>query len=178
MNLSAKQTLRVETYVDIDYQGSLFTNNDQPEFSPESLPWKHWFQTWLEALYPNIPTANAYELSLRLTSDREIKILNEQYRQKAEPTDVLAFAALETDITLPTDEDYLSEPLYLGDIVISLDTAARQARLEAHSLVVELTWLAAHGLLHLLGWDHPDEQSLEKMLVQQTKLLKYANITR
>jgi probable rRNA maturation factor len=178
MNLSAKQTLTVETYIEIDYQGSLFNESDKPDYSLESLPWKHWFQTWLEALYPNIPVADAYELSLRLTGDREIKILNEQYRQKDRPTDVLAFAALETKIPLPTDGDYLSEPLYLGDIVISLDTAARQARAEAHSPLGELAWLAAHGLLHLLGWDHPDEQSLEKMLAEQTKLLKYANVTR
>ncbi len=176
MNLSAKQTLTVETYIEIDYEGSLLNENGKPDYSLESLPWKHWFQTWLGALYPNIPAANAYELSLRLTGDRQIKILNEQYRQKAEPTDVLAFAALETDIPLPIDEDYLSEPLYLGDIVISLDTAARQARVEAHSLIVELAWLAAHGLLHLLGWDHPDEQSLAKMLSEQAKLLKYAHI--
>ncbi|MBE9170571.1 rRNA maturation RNase YbeY [Pleurocapsales cyanobacterium LEGE 06147] len=178
MNLSAKQTLTVETYVEIDYEGSLLTESDKADFSPESLPWKYWFQTWLEALYPNIPVADAYELSLRLTSDRQITILNEQYRQKNRPTDVLAFAALEADIPLPPDEDYLSEPLYLGDIVISLDTAARQAQAEVHSLSVELAWLAAHGLLHLLGWDHPDEQSLEKMLAEQTKLLKYVNITR
>lgn len=178
MNLSAKQTLTIETYLEIDYEGSLLTGIGNPEFSPESLPWKHWFQIWLEALYPNLPTADAYELSLRLTGDRQIKILNEQYRQQDRPTDVLAFAALEANIPLPTDEDYLSEPLYLGDIVISLDTAARQARAEHHPLIVELAWLAAHGLLHLLGWDHPDEQSLEKMLAEQKKLLKYANITR
>jgi probable rRNA maturation factor len=178
MNLSAKQTLTVEVYVEIDEEESLLIDNNQANFSLDSLPWKHWFQIWLETLYPNIPTANVYEVSLRLTSDRQITTLNEQYRQKNQPTDVLAFATLEANLPLPTDEDYLSEPLYLGDIVISLETAARQAQTEAHSLMVELTWLATHGLLHLIGWDHPDEQSLENMLAEQTKLLRCVNITR
>ncbi|MFM8524545.1 MAG: rRNA maturation RNase YbeY [Cyanobacteriota bacterium] len=64
------------------------------------------------------------------------------------------------------------EPLELGDIVISLDTAARQARDHGQSLVQELQFLASHGLLHLLGWDHPDAASLEAMLQRQDKLLR------
>lgn len=64
------------------------------------------------------------------------------------------------------------EPLELGDIVISLDTAARQASDHSQSLVQELQFLASHGLLHLLGWDHPDAASLEAMLQRQDKLLR------
>ena len=63
------------------------------------------------------------------------------------------------------------EPLELGDIVISLDTAARQADEHGHSLVRELQFLASHGLLHLLGWDHPDDASLAAMLERQETLL-------
>jgi len=91
------------------------------------------------------------------------------YRHKDQPTDVLAFAALETDSVLPP-ELLAVEPLYLGDIVISLDTAERQAQAEGHSLLHETIWLTAHGFLHLLGWDHPDDQSLEAMLTQQGAL--------
>ena len=72
---------------------------------------------------------------------------------------------------LPTDSDHCTEPLYLGDIVISLETAAQQSQQQGHSLTVELAWLAAHGLLHLLGWDHPDAASLALMLEQQKILL-------
>jgi probable rRNA maturation factor len=61
--------------------------------------------------------------------------------------------------------------LELGDIVISLDTAARQAPDHGHSLERELLFLASHGLLHLLGWDHPDEASLAAMLERQERLL-------
>ncbi len=134
--------------------------------------WKSWFQTWLEILYPYLLGADAWELSLRLTGDWEIQTLNAQYRSQNQPTDVLAFAALEVDVPQPLDEYLTSEPLALGDIVISVDTASRQAQQQGHSLSTELAWLAAHGLLHLLGWDHPDEDSLIQMLYQQETLLK------
>jgi probable rRNA maturation factor len=61
--------------------------------------------------------------------------------------------------------------LELGDIVISLDTAARQAPEHGHSLEQELLFLASHGLLHLVGWDHPDDASLAAMLARQEQLL-------
>lgn len=67
-----------------------------------------------------------------------------------------------------------SEPLELGDIVISLETAARQAAEQGHTLEHELLFLASHGLLHLLGWDHPDEASLTAMLARQEALLQGA----
>ncbi|MBW4573768.1 MAG: rRNA maturation RNase YbeY [Aphanothece sp. CMT-3BRIN-NPC111] len=133
--------------------------------------WEIWFEQWLETLSPDLPPADAYELSLRLTNDAEIQALNAQYRHQNQPTDVLAFAALEVDCPQPPIEFLASLPLYLGDIVISVDTAYRQAQQQGHSLQTELAWLAAHGLLHLLGWDHPDEASLTQMLNQQETLL-------
>ncbi|MFB2879267.1 rRNA maturation RNase YbeY [Floridanema aerugineum] len=152
--------------------------NVQDYFSESSLTtgvdeetWQNWFYAWLETLQPNNSSAKSYELSLRLTDDAEIHSLNAQYRQQDKPTDVLAFAALEVDIPQP-DEMLESLPLYLGDIVISVDTAQRQAIQQGHSLQIELAWLAAHGLLHLLGWDHPDDESLRRMLHQQTSLLE------
>lgn len=152
--------------------------NVQDYFSESSLTtgvdeetWQNWFYAWLLTLQPNNSSAKSYELSLRLTDDAEIHSLNAQYRQQDKPTDVLAFAALEVNIPQP-DEMLESLPLYLGDIVISVDTAQRQAIQQGHSLQIELAWLAAHGLLHLLGWDHPDDESLAQMLHQQTSLLE------
>ena len=133
--------------------------------------WETWFHRWLEILHPNIPPAPTYELTLRLTDDAEIQALNAQYRHQDRPTDVLAFAALEVDFPQPV-EMLASLPLYLGDIVISVDTADRQAQQQGHTLQTELAWLAAHGLLHLLGWDHPEEDSLTRMLNQQAILLQ------
>ncbi len=137
--------------------------------------WENWFERWLEILLPNIPTTPIYELGLRLTNDAEIQALNAEYRQQNKPTDVLAFAALEVDYP-QVAEMLASESLYLGDIVISIDTAKKQAQQQEHPLPTELAWLASHGLLHLLGWDHPDEESLGKMLKQQVILLEAIGI--
>ncbi len=100
-----------------------------------------------------------------------LQMLNTQYRSQNKPTDVLAFATLEVDCPLPP-EILSSQSLYLGDIVISVETAYHQAQQQGHSLKTELGWLATHGLLHLLGWDHPDDESLTEMLNQQRVLLE------
>lgn len=136
--------------------------------------WQHWFQIWLTALQSDLPPRETYELSLRFTDDAEIRRLNAQYRQKDQPTDVLAFAALEVEY--PKVDDFSGDPLYLGDIVISIETAQRQAQQQAHSLKQELAWLAAHALLHLLGWDHPDQVSLARMVEKQAVLLQTVGI--
>ncbi len=141
---------------------------DSFAIAPEQ--WESWFQSWLETLAPDFSPIQAYELSLRLTNDHEIQALNAQYRHQDKPTDVLAFAALETDYP-QADEFQLSQPLYLGDIIISMTTAEKQAHAQHHALETELAWLAAHGLLHLLGWDHPDDDRLTQMLKQQRFLL-------
>ena len=135
--------------------------------------WERWFHQWMTLLEPAnfegdaLHPLDCYELSLRLTDDAEVQTLNRDFRDKDQPTDVLSFAALEVDCPPLPDE----EPLYLGDIIISVETAAKQAVVQGHSLTMELGWLAAHGLLHLLGWDHPDEDSLVEMLTQQEELL-------
>ncbi|PZV17635.1 MAG: rRNA maturation RNase YbeY [Leptolyngbya sp.] len=141
---------------------------------PETV-WSEWFRQWLEVMQPELSPIQAYELSLRLTGDREIQTLNAQYRHQDKSTDVLAFAALE-DSSPHIDEVYESQPLYLGDIIISVETAQQQAHLQNHALSVELAWLATHGLLHLLGWDHPDEERLNHMLTKQQFLLNTVGV--
>ena len=143
------------------------------ELPIQAETWEIWFQQWIEMIQPiedgqPLHPQEQYELSLRLTDDREIQSLNQNYRFKDQPTDVLAFASLEVDY--PQFDDLDTEPLYLGDIVISVETAERQAH-PHHNLRTELAWLAAHGLLHLLGWDHPDDESLLRMLDRQQVLL-------
>jgi probable rRNA maturation factor len=147
-----------------------FNLEDITEFNLE-IPWSEWFVAWLESLCEDLPLTGeeGYEVSLRLTDDREIQSFNLEYRSLDQPTDVLAFAALEVE-TPKTRESFL-EPLYLGDIIISVETAKRQATEQGHSLIIELAWLASHGLLHLLGWDHPDQESLSAMLREQANLL-------
>ncbi|EAW34019.1 rRNA maturation RNase YbeY [Lyngbya sp. PCC 8106] len=139
--------------------------------SPQT--WEQWFTQWFSILNPNIPQVRSYELNLRLTDNTEIQQLNAQYRSLDVPTDVLAFATLEVGFPkLPASEMKASQSLDLGDLVISVETAARQAQQQGHSLKIELGWLAAHGFLHLLGWDHPDDRTLIQMLDQQVIMLQ------
>jgi probable rRNA maturation factor len=94
-----------------------------------------------------------YEVSLRLVGDAAIHALNRAYRHKDQPTDVLAFAQREGLAGA-------APATLLGDIVISLDTARRQAR---RGLYRELLHLASHGLCHLLGYDHRDDAEEREM---------------
>lgn len=159
--------IQAETYVDGDAVSELsdLTAADCAQ----------WIQVWLQSLNPQLSPINAYEVSLRLTNDAEIKQLNTDYRQKNQPTDVLSFAALEADIP-GLEALHEQQPLNLGDIIISVETAVRQASAAQHSTHQELAWLSAHGLLHLLGWDHPDEESLKQMLIKQAELLDLINM--
>jgi probable rRNA maturation factor len=141
----------------------------QPSVVDENT-WVNWFQDWLQTPGLGLPPGDTYELSLRLTGDAEIQALNAQFRQLDKPTDVLSFAAMEVDFPQVADNS-LDSAIYLGDIIISVDTAARQAPEHGYSLRKELAWLASHGLLHLLGWDHPNEVSLLLMLDRQASLL-------
>lgn len=98
----------------------------------------------------------AAELSVVLCDDRAIHALNRDHRKHDKPTDVLAFALREGK-TLPGAEDLL------GDVVISLDTARRQAKQQKHDLWTEVTVLLAHGLLHLVGYDHRTDAEERRM---------------
>ena len=111
--------------------------------------------------------ARDYTVSLLLTSDQEITRLNTQYRDKNQPTNVLSFpfseGADETLAALPFKE--------LGDIVISVDTALREAIEYNQSLHERMSWLVIHGMLHLLGYDHERSESDEKEMFDKEKEL-------
>lgn len=105
------------------------------------------------------------ELSVVLCSDAFIQPLNRDWRGKDAPTDVLSFAQQEGDHLLDDDP-------VLGDLVISIHTAARQAAALGHPLRVELSVLLAHGLLHLLGYDHETgSDDAAVMRAQEQRLL-------
>lgn len=102
---------------------------------------------------------NQYEISLLITNDETIHLLNKEYRQKDKPTDVLSF---------PMEDEVM-----LGDIVISLDTAKNQAQERDIGLEREIAFLFIHGLLHLLGYDHETSAEDEKeMFALQEEILK------
>lgn len=103
------------------------------------------------------------ELTLVLTDDAQVHELNLQYRQVDAATDVLSFPAGETD---PDTGN-----LYLGDIVISVPRAQLQAETEGHPIEAELRLLVVHGVLHLLGYDHADEEEKAAMWTAQAEIL-------
>jgi probable rRNA maturation factor len=105
------------------------------------------------------------EVTLRLTDDATIHELNRDYRGRDRPTDVLAFAQRE-------GEGGQLHPHLLGDIVVSVDTAARQAG--RRGLDQELAFLAAHGLCHLLGYDHATDEEETEMNARAGALLREA----
>ena len=142
---------------------------------PTIATWQSWFSRWLWTLSPTVSPINSYEVSLLLTNDAHIQQLNATYRQQDKATDVLAFAAQEVDLP-GAQAVYATDPLPLGDIIISVETAQRQRHDANHSLAQELAWLAAHGFLHLLGWDHPDDIRLQSMLAQQQRLLEQIDL--
>ena len=103
------------------------------------------------------------ELSVLLTNDAHIHALNRQHRDKDRPTDVLAFALEEGEHPAIGAGNGLR---LLGDVVISLDTAARQARGRKRELLPEVRFLLAHGLLHLIGHDHgnpTEKRAMDRM---------------
>jgi probable rRNA maturation factor len=104
------------------------------------------------------------ELSLSLVGDRAIRRLNRTWRKKDKATDVLSFPAGELPRGTPG-------PRQLGDVVISLDTAKRQAKEYGRTLEAEVSRYLAHGLLHLLGHDHERPQEARKMATLEEKLL-------
>ena len=106
---------------------------------------------------------NNATVSIVLTNDTFIQELNRTYRNIDKPTDVLSFPMKEGD-SLEGDNNLL------GDIVISIDTAERQAPLLEYTLTEELTSLLIHGLLHLLGYDHVKEHDEIEMQSKANQL--------
>lgn len=115
-------------------------------------------------------------LSLVITDDRHIRELNRRFRGVDAPTDVLAFP-LEREGERGEEESSFivaaeaSAP-YLGDVVISYPRAVLQAQEYGHSLERELSLLIIHGVLHLLGYDHADEEERARMWARQDDILR------
>ncbi len=92
-----------------------------------------------------------FELNLLITDNERISYFNENYRHKSEPTDVLSF-------------EYGLEESVIGDIVISVETIETQAPLFNNSFEQEFYYILIHGLLHILGYDHVDDEENKKIM--------------
>ncbi|MBR0484708.1 MAG: rRNA maturation RNase YbeY [Oscillospiraceae bacterium] len=108
-------------------------------------------------------TQNA-EVSVSFVSNQEIKSLNKTYRQKDSVTDVLSFPLTSEDGTMEINTE--TGFILLGDIVISIETAVKQANIYGHSLSREIGFLTVHSMLHLLGYDH-EKSSLDERIMRE-----------
>lgn len=119
--------------------------------------------------------SEAAEVSLTLVDDEQIHELNRDYRGVDRPTDVISFALEEGD-----EPAIIGGPaeMLLGEIVISMETAMRQAAEYGHSLEREVAFLALHGMLHLLGYDHMTQEDEKRMFDKQTEILAALGVDR
>jgi len=114
------------------------------------------------------------EVSLSFVDDAEIEALNREHRGIDSPTDVLSFSQIEgEELALPEGEARL-----LGDIVISLQRCQDQALEYGHSFDRELAFLVAHGMLHLLGFDHQTPEEESAMMAVTEEILGGMGLTR
>lgn len=115
------------------------------------------------------------EVSIVLSNDERIHELNLEYRGVDRPTDVLSFALQEEAEEEP---DIVIEDDMLGDILISVERAREQAKEYGHSFERELIYLAVHGTLHLLGFDHEEETEKQEMRSKEEEVMSELKLER
>jgi len=140
-----------------------------------SLTLERTLETKVAALFPDLreqleDAPRAFSLGVLWTGDAAIREWNRDYRSKDQPTDVLSFPFWEGE-TL-----FEGAPIPLGDLVLSLETAARQASELHHSLEREIAFLAVHGTLHLLGFDHNTDAKRRVMFSWQDELVENLSV--
>ncbi|MFS1513520.1 rRNA maturation RNase YbeY [Chengkuizengella sp. SCS-71B] len=156
-------------------------SNDQNEFEIAD----EWIQILDDLLQVagKLENISSGEVTLTFVDDKSIHQLNKEYRGIDTPTDVLSFAMQESgveeaEIFYEDDVEMDELSTMLGDVVISLTTAKRQSEEYGHSLQREIGFLFVHGFLHLIGYDHQDEQSEKEMFHKQEQILQEAGLTR
>ncbi|MBS4047654.1 MAG: rRNA maturation RNase YbeY [Alphaproteobacteria bacterium] len=116
------------------------------------------------ALKAELPAKAKTSLSILLTDDDEMRKLNAGWRAKDKPTNVLSFPA-------ENAVDPAKPPAYLGDVALGLATCRREAREQKKTLADHVTHLVVHGVLHLIGYDHMDDEQAEAMEPLETQIL-------
>ena len=137
--------------------------------------WENVFISWIKILSNKddyelkkiISEKKSFSLGLQIISNQSISNINKKWMKKNGATDVLSFPIISDDSI--DDLDHIE----LGDIFISLEKAVEQSYKYKHSVYREMIWLASHGFLHLLGWEHNDDQELDDMLSFQEYLISH-----
>ena len=142
-------------------------NDSKNKLIFESIFWEKVFLSWLNIILKKddyqlpkfIVEKKSFSLGLQIISNQEIALINHKWMQKNGPTDVLSFPIISDESLNNLDH------IELGDIFISLEIALEQSNEYKHSIYKEMLWLASHGFLHLLGWEHNNDLDLELSLI-------------
>jgi len=131
----------------------------------KSIPSKKQFKTWMEKAL--VPCKKDYEITIRIVGVKEITKLNKQYRKKNKPTNIISFnfyppANIKTNL--------------LGDLVICAPVVKLEAKLQHKAVLSHWAHLTIHGVLHLLGYDHQNDEAAQKMERLEIKILKNLGI--
>jgi len=130
-----------------------------------------WLRGIAKAVLNAESASDSTEMGLVVTGQQKIRELNRTYRGIDRPTDVLSFPMQEDK----EDDDFTSPPEgagYLGDVIISYPQAERQAKEHKHSIKKEMAVLIIHGILHLLGYDHIEDEEAERMEARERQILQ------
>lgn len=143
----------------------------------ETLMFKKDIKNLFELAVENVGVSADISANVVLVSAHKIRQMNKKYRNVDKATDVLSFPMIDNFDDIENEIDFDAE-CNVGDIYINLDRAKEQAVEYGHSLKREFCFLALHGFLHLLGFDHIDKEDEKQMLKMQNLVLEKANIGR
>lgn len=118
------------------------------------------------------------ELTVLLVSEDEMAAYNERFLERSGPTDVLAFPVEELMPGVVPDQDSNGPPLIIGDVIVAPGYVGRQAKENDVEFDDEMALMVAHGILHLLGYDHIDDADAELMERREVELLSLVGVTR
>ncbi|MCK5903319.1 MAG: rRNA maturation RNase YbeY [Cocleimonas sp.] len=138
----------------------------QNPYHYQQLPNHNKIQSWVETAYQNKPETS---ITVRFVNEEESSTLNQSYRSKANATNVLSFVFVQP--ILPP-EVTLDVPPHLGDLVICVPVITQEAKAQKKSLEQHCAHLIIHGLLHLQGYDHTEEQLAHQMETLEINLLE------
>lgn len=145
--------------------------DSQVEIPKESLEYMN--RALDEALAKEGVYGDRGQVSLTIVSPEEIQQLNREYRQVNRVTDVLSFPQYVSPDEIPADSMYL-----LGDVVICMEQAVKQAEEYGHSIQRELVYLFVHSIFHLFGYDHMEEEEKQAMREAEEAVMKQIDLER
>lgn len=125
------------------------------------------------AIMPKVAFGKSLELSIALANDDLVHVLNREYRDKDKPTNVLTFASMDAD---DFEEQAMIEPLNIGDIILAYQTIEQECQEQGKFLMDHIRHLVVHGTLHLLGYDHQDDDEATDMETLEIRILEQLGV--